>query len=194
MSYSIIKPPFLVEHETMTKKELREYFDWFQTMIPERIRELTHAVRGTFRFQNWEPDLTPESLDELGHWFVGQIEIRSRTEHEVQEIKNHSASPIKIPREELDDKTLSLAMDVGIYISQVFLKNHPTLRWDQPLKNNKYAHYGHAVLAGFRAGIYEDHFNPMHMMKVFAYDVAKKGKDAAGLQALYSIWEKKISK
>jgi hypothetical protein len=67
----------------------------------------------------------------------------------------------------LTDKTKSLATDVGMYVSQVFLRNHPSLKWEQPLGSKNYVDYGQPVVGGFgekRKG----QFNPVGIMLAHA--------------------------
>ncbi len=45
MSYAIIQPPFTLKFAEMSKKELKDYFDWFQKVLPQRLDELTRATR-----------------------------------------------------------------------------------------------------------------------------------------------------
>lgn len=105
----------------MPKKDLKEYFVWFQNILPQRLNELTNAVQQTPGFEVWHADLTPASLDRLGDWFAAQVETRPRTDAEIREIRDQSPYPIDIPAEDLTNRTFSLAMDVGMYVSQVFL-------------------------------------------------------------------------
>jgi hypothetical protein len=108
----------------MPKKELRRYYQWFMDVLPERIKELAAAVRETPGFESWQPDFTPASLDALGQWFAGQVETRSRTQGELQAIRDRLVFPMDIPAEELTNRTFSLAMDIGMYFSQVLMKNY----------------------------------------------------------------------
>jgi len=188
MSYAIIQPPFTLKFREMSNKELKDYFDWFQKVLPQRLDELTRAMRQVSGFDGWQPDLTPASLDLLGDWFASQVGMRSRTHDEVEEIASRSVYPIEIPGEELTNRTFSLAMDIGMYLSQVFLKNHPGLRWEQPFGNKKFVDYGQPVLAGFGAVP----FNPVRMLVTFAYGVASKKEGGQGLREIYDIWSKFI--
>jgi len=89
----------------MPKKELRRYYQWFMDVLPERIKELAAAVRETPGFESWQPDFTPRSLDALGQWFAGQVETRSRTQGELQAIRDRLVFPMDIPAEELTNRT-----------------------------------------------------------------------------------------
>ncbi len=62
MTYKIIQPPFTLEFDEMSKKELTDYFQWFLGIMPDRINELSTAVRLTPGFEAWRPDKTPASL------------------------------------------------------------------------------------------------------------------------------------
>jgi hypothetical protein len=188
MSYAIIQPPFTLKFREMSKKELKDYFDWFQKILPQRLDELTKAVREVPGFDGWQPDLSPASLELLGDWFASQVEIRPRTQDEIEEIESRSVHPIEIPSEELTNRTFSLAMDIGMYLSQVFLTCYPSLRWEQPFGSKRFVDYGQPVLAGFGAAP----FNPVYMMVTFAYGVASKKKSGKGLREIYDIWSKLI--
>jgi hypothetical protein len=188
MPYATIQPPFTLKFREMSKKELREYFHWFFEVLPKRTSALAEAVRESRGFETWEPDQTPGSLDMLGDWFATQVETRRRTEDERQEVASCSTHPIEIPGDELTNRTFSLAIDVGMYLSQVLLRNHPSLRWQQPLGSKKFIDYGQPVLVGFGAVS----FNPVRMLVTMAYALASKKETGKGLRDLYNIWSKMV--
>jgi hypothetical protein len=127
--YTIIAPPFSLKFQEMSKQELKDYNEWFHAQIPERLLILERAVHGTPGFEKWEMDKTPESLDMLGKWFAMQVETRERTEEEMAEVRAQIIDRFKgildIDTWELTNRTFSLAIDIGMYISQVFLQNIP---------------------------------------------------------------------
>ena len=188
MPYDTVQPRFTLRFREMSKQELRDYFRWFFDVLPTRIRELADAVRETTGFETWQPDETPASLDALGNWFASQAQTRQRTQQERQAIASRSTYPIEIPNEELTNRTFSLAMDIGMYLSQVLLKNHPSLQWEQPLGNKKFIDYGQPVLVGFGAVP----FNPVRMLVTLAYGLVIKKETEKGLRELYDIWSKMV--
>jgi hypothetical protein len=188
MPYTVIHPPFTLKFREMPKKELRRYYEWFMDVLPLRVNELANAVKQTPGFEAWESDCTPTSLDRLGEWFASQVETRNRTQSEFQTIQNRQIFQIDVPSEELTNRTFSLAMDIGMYFSQVLLKNHPSLKWEQPLKNKKFIDYGQPVLVKFSPGP----FNPAGMMVTFAYGLISKKKTGEGLRNIYNIWSKLV--
>jgi hypothetical protein len=184
MDYAIVKPPFPLRFRERSKSELETYRTWFHRVSPERIAELARAVESTRGFENWKPNLTPESLETLGKWFDGQVQTRKRTSVEVERIRATLAFPIDVPEEELTDRTYSLAMDIGMYFGDVILKNLPGTRWDQPLKNKKYIDYGQPVIMGFGTVP----LNPVGVLVTTAYGVSR-GKPSR-LRDLYDTWVK----
>jgi len=96
---------------------------------------------------------------------------------------------IDIPRDELSNRTFSLAIDVGMYLSEVLIKNHPSLRWGQEFGSKLSVDYGQPVLIGFGAVP----FNPVHMLVTLAYGLAGKKKNGEGLRQIYDIWSKLVS-
>jgi len=188
MTYAIIQPPFTLNFREMSKKELKDYFAWFQDVLPQRLDELSRAVQKTPGFETWQADFTPASLELLGRWFATQVETRPRTQDEIQEIESRLLFPIEVSGEDLTNRTFSFAVDTGMYLSQVFLKNHASLRWDQPFGNKKFVDYGQPVLEGFGAAP----FNPARMLVTLAYGIFGKRKDGSSLRNLYDIWAKMI--
>jgi len=138
MEYETIQPPFTKKFDEMSKTELKEYNRWFHQVLPERIQELVKAVKSTSGFEGWVPDFTPDSLYVLGDWLALQVETRqlSRAEYEqkYQEVNKGVRFPIDISDREMSIRTVSLAMDTGMYLSEVFLRNHATLSWTQTFK------------------------------------------------------------
>lgn len=189
MPYEIIQPPFTLKFDEMSKKELKDYFKWFQDVLPERINVLTQSVKETSGFETWRPDQSVTSLERLGEWFATQVQVRLRTEEERQEIASRSRFPIDIPNEELTNRTFSLAMDIGMYLSQVFLKNHPSLQWEQPFGSKKFVDYGQPVLVGFEGNV---PLNPVRIMVTLAYALADQTRTGNRLRELYDYWSHQV--
>lgn len=182
MAYSIIQPPFTLKFREMPKAELKSYFEWFMTVMPERLVELNAAVREAV--PTWAGDFSPESLDVLGKWFEGQVETRPKTQDEIDGLKAKLTFPIDVSGEQLTNRTFSLAMDIGMYFSQVVINNLEGTKWNQPLKNEKFADYGQPVIMGFGTVP----LNPVRIVVMAAYGVAKGKK--VQLRELYGTWAK----
>ena len=182
MSYTLIQLPFAIPFREMSKKQLDAYLVWFHQVLPGRIAELAQAIRGTPSYESWEADGTVESLDVLGRWFETQVETRKQTAEELEEVRAQLAFSIDIAEDELTHKTFSLSIDIGLYFSQVMVKNLASLRWDQPRKDRRDADYGQPVLVGFAWGP----LNPVRVIVATARKIADR--DPARLRELFNVW------
>jgi hypothetical protein len=186
-TYNLIRPPFrTLKFKEISRKELKDYKQWFLQVVPQRVEELTRSVTNSPGFEDWKADKTPDSLNSLGNWFRTQVKTRTHTQEEWDKIPVHV-------REwssggELTDRTISLCMDVGMYLSQVFVHNHPSLKWDQIFGSKRFVDYGQPVLVGFGKAP----FNPVRMMLTLAYGLAAKTKDGQRLRGIYDIWSNMI--
>jgi hypothetical protein len=189
MPYSVIQPPFRLKFGEMSKKELKEYSKWFQEMIPQRIEELAKAVKESLGFETWQADFSPGSLNKLGEWFQSQVTTRPRDEEELQKIAS-LPFPTEVPNRELTNRTISLAIDVGMYLSQVFRRQHPSLKWDTVLGSKQSIDYGQPVLLGFG----RVPFNPVRMMLTLAHGFVDRSRSDKGLREIYDIWSRMINK
>ena len=173
----------------MPKDELRAYHRWFLEHIPERVAELQKAVNETAGYESWRADGTPESLDVLGKWFAAEVETRSRTEKELDEIEADLPYPIAVSPSDLTNRTFSLAMDIGMSLSQVLMTNVPGLRWELPLGSPKFVDYGQPVLRG--SGLVP--LNPVGLIVTLAHGIARKTQSGQRLRELYDIWSRKLA-
>jgi hypothetical protein len=187
MEYKIIQPPFTLEFRIMSREVAKDYFDWFKEQIPVRIRILEQAVQSTAGYEDWEADDMPESLEKLGQWFYEHVETRKRTKGEKDAI--YSKAPkwfrsVEIQDWELTNRTLSLTMDIGMYLGRVFEKNLPGLKWVMVKKPKNDANYQQPVLVG--TGKRE--LNPVWILVVCAYSLADNTRGPERLRELYDIW------
>jgi len=188
VKYQILQPPFTLEFEKMNKKEASKYFNWFQEQIPIRTSILRIAVQSTTGFEHWNGDFSPDSLGMLGKWYAEQIETRKKTVKEIEEI--YADAPdwfreVDISNQELTNKTFSIAFDVGVYLSQVFIKNVEGLSWT--IEKRKTVNQNQPVLKGFVIFL-----NPIHIAVTTAYGLADETYKKVRLKELYYEWKKKI--
>lgn len=184
--YAIIHPPSAKPFHEMSRQELKKYFQWFFEVLPLRIAGLASVVRQSPGFETWDPDRKPDSLNALGEWFRINAATRPLTPEEVDDINKNLSFPIEFPKQELTNVTFSLAVDIGMYLSQVFLQECPFLRWEQPLDDKKFAYYGQPVLVGFGA----IPLNPVHIAVTLAYGLVDGSRGGERLRELYDYWSK----
>lgn len=189
--YRPVNPPFERPFKEMSKKELRAYFDWFLASISERMKELTAEVRRTVGYERWEPDCSPASLETLGTWYASQVEQRPLSVEEMAGDRaalpeKYSFLETELPRATLTYRALSLAFDIGVYLSQVLVKNCDGLSWQQVTSGKTYNDYGQPVLVGLK----RKRCSPLLLSIVLAEGLAKGTKEAGRLRELYDIWSR----
>jgi hypothetical protein len=184
-AYSTIQPPFTLKFRQMSRKELRAYFQWFQEITPERIEQLACIVRSSPGFENWQADYSPQSLNALGDWFATQTETRPRTQEEIDTFNVQAPFPIEISDRELTNRTFSLAMDIAMYLNQVFLRNNPELKWDQPFGGKTNSDYGQPVLVGFQGR--DLSLNSVRVLITLAYSLQSKDRSGGRLREIYDL-------
>jgi hypothetical protein len=183
-TYKTIEPPFAsLKFREMSKKELVDYNRWFLDVLPERIDELGKAVNSSPGFGDWKPTYLPDSLNTLGKWFAAQVQTRQHTPEELSSIPSHVMEWVS--EGELTNQTISLSMDVGMYLGQLLLLNNPSLKWDQIFGSRKFIDYGQPVLVGFKGDV---PLNPVHIVVTLAYGLAKKARDSKDLRKIYDTW------
>ena len=146
--------PIDYDFQSKTKEELKLYAKWFEENKESRLQELIKAVKTTKGYENWEADYSPESLKMLGKWFEENVETEKLSEEEYKEKRAAVPDYIEIQDWDITIKTRSLAVDIGIYFGEVFIKNHKGLKWEQYLTRSKYhMDKGHMVIKGFGKGL-----------------------------------------
>ena len=172
----------------LSKEEAKQYFDWFLQQIPIRITQLNEYINKSTEYENWTPDNSPESLIQLGEWFSKKISTRVRTHDEIQEIYSNLGKfqgVITIPENDLSHESFSLAIDIGMYLSQVLLNNVPGLHWELMSKPKNSFFYNHPVIKSTGKMICD----PINLSIVFAYGLIKRTCQASRLKEIYEIWK-----
>ena len=179
-----MQPPFTLKFRDMSDDDLRDYRRWLFESMPPRLVELQGAVNSDPNFRTWKPDHSRASIEALGQWLSHQVETRARTAEEIDRIKGSAAFDFSVPAEELTNRTFSLAMDAGMYFGEALRSQYPHLKWDQPLKNKKFADFGQVVLVGFgRASL-----NPVRILVTYCYGIASGKQIPKRLDEVYGYW------
>ena len=186
LTYRDIQPPFAtLRFREMSQRDLKEYSRWFHEVAPQRIAELAEAVKQSVGYEHWFPNYTPDSLDGLSRWLATQVSTRSKTEDESRESVERLPHPEYESNQQLTDRSISLAFDIGMFLSEVLLRNHPSLKWGQLFGSRKSIDYGQPVLLGFRGKV---PFNPVRMLTTLEYGLTRGSKTGNELREIYDIW------
>ncbi len=131
IKYSYLNPAILSEN---SKETWAAYKKWFLNIKDERIIELALEIQRTSDYSGWSADHTIESIASLSAWFPKVIGSRRPTSAEkawiLQNVPHGPGRNMSL-KYQLNEKTLSLCFDVGIYIGETVIKHNPTLKWKQ---------------------------------------------------------------
>ena len=151
--YRPFRPPKRLDFTGWSRQEARSYFEWFTERIPERMGELRRTIERLKH--DCSLDGTPDSLICLGEILLSRVSTRAstpeETAQEATELPQQLRPFVEIEEWQLTEETLSLCVDVGIYLAEVLRSTHPDLRW--ALWTRKTVDYNRPVLVGFQGNV-----------------------------------------
>ena len=188
--YEIIKLPVESRLRVMSDDESILLFDWVLSNQYERIDQLVSYVNVTTDHY-FGADCTPESLKVLGEWFSRMIRTRPKSDEEIE--KERAGLPAslhyQIDDREFTENTYSLILDIALYFSQVFLRNHPQIAWEICKSGSMNVDYNQPVLTGFG----KKHLNPVRIIDVAAGGMHSGKHSGHRLFELYEIWKRYLA-
>lgn len=147
MSYSLMIAPFdFANHKSiaarqffdpyaffeLTPRRAKEYFLWYEQQFSGRIAMLWEYMKQE-RPESQPFDYSPESLLPLWEWYETKIKqvpmSRKEIEYEVSIKPKWMESIVRGNTMKFTDETLSLALDISIYLGETVVKNYPNLHW-----------------------------------------------------------------
>jgi hypothetical protein len=126
----------------------------------------------------------------LGEWFAAEVSTRPHTKEEIAELQASSpmlSSPSPV---QLTNRSLSLAIDVGMYFARTLERTYPQLTWKQFLDNKRFVDYGQPVLIGFGPVP----LNPVRVAITLAYGIARGTKSGKRLGEIFDYWAHQVTK
>ncbi len=146
--YPPISPPAGIPARPVdsTKRQLRELFAWFQSVIPERLAILQSAIRATPAGASWAADNSLESLRGLDEWFLDHVAFIPRQTPEPIRLRGRQVATVDY---DLTGETFTRSFDCGICWGQSLIASDPAFKWDVLLNVSvRNTSYGHAVVRG----------------------------------------------
>lgn len=172
----------------LTPKQAKEYFLWYKSEIPNRIALLWEYMKQE-RPEAESFDYSPESLIPLWEWYETKIEQVPMTAKEVESrvriFPKYLESEIRKNTKKFTDKTLSLALDISIYLGEVVVKNHPHLRWNYRTRPKREVSVYRPVIDGLN---YKMTFEPTRIVFVQMLKSVEK-QNINHLYHIYCHWE-----
>ncbi len=187
MNYELMAPPFeMKEFDEMNKKEAKEHFEWYINEIPNRI-EILKNIYEEFGGKKENLDYSINSLEGLWKWYLKNVEIIDKSEKEILDEK--SELPEWLKDEEIIPKKISItwlaiAMDISMYLGEVFVRNNPQLKWTFITKPKRIMHVNRPVIGDFK----NDKMDTRHILYILTLKIIKHTTDEKALLNLYNVW------
>jgi hypothetical protein len=195
MHYQPVSTRLVRSPRDLTESEQKAYFNWFITVISQRVEQLAKLVCSTSGFSNWEPNKRPDSLPVVHQWLcviVKSPELLRAEDRDVQ--KKLDILAYEWPyRESPSDPVVitSAAFDIGIYLGEVFREKHANVDWwlcKTKLDGLLRGDYGQPVLINFGA---RQQLNPFQLVKGIVSSILN-GYPIRALDELYANWSNYI--
>jgi len=131
--YKMQIPPFPVKSfDLLTTRQAKEIFKWYTDDIPARLDQLQKCidadVNGTVQLTRGKDSLRP-----LWSWLVANIQLQELTESDLKEsldaVPKWLHEYIVAGKYKLTTESLSIGMDVAIYLGEVFVHEFPQIYW-----------------------------------------------------------------
>lgn len=185
-------PPELADRPPWEWKasEGRSYFTWFLSEVPQRLAQLANVVSSSTPDLAGVLRLSPESLVPLGTWFCSVVTACTKGEDQVtRELSAMSERARRMGVEDwaLTTESLSIAVDLGIYLGEVFIKQDPRLRWELCTRPKRDVSYNQPVLEGGKMRL-----DPIQLVVVLAYGIARGNRGPNDLADLYHGWFERV--
>ncbi len=187
MNYELMAPPFEIkEFYEMNKKEAKEHFEWYISEIPHRI-EILKNIYEELGGKKENLDYSINSLEDLWKWYLKNVQIIDKSEKEILEEKEALPEWLKnekIMLKKISIPWLAIAMDISIYLGEVFVRNNPQLQWTFVTKPKKIIHVNKPVIGDFK----NDKMDTRHILYVLTLKIVNNTTNEKALLNLYNVW------
>lgn len=123
-------------------------------------------------------------------WLVANIQLQELTESDLKEsldaVPKWLHEYIVAGKYKLTTESLSIGMDVAIYLGEVFVHEFPQIYWGFFTKPKSRVSVNEPVLLGFENGL---DMNPRRIVDTLMWQCAN-GKSSEGLYEAFEIWSK----
>ena len=197
--YEHVVRPLRTEIRLLSEEETQLYFEWYTSIIEERIDYLRS-------YSNIRLDFTSRSLIKLWDWFLKNAKIEPTPQarlDEVERVYREANSPFvreasKILSVQFSTESEYMIQDIAMYWGQVFVKNHPEIYWSYYTKPKTDVFRNSPVLLGFPNAEFPDRpgvaFCPGYMVKVQASRLFRNVAYKKDLYEIHLRWEDKLKK
>ncbi|WP_049827767.1 hypothetical protein [Paenibacillus polymyxa] len=168
----------------MSKNEAKKHFNWFKQQIPSRLEQLG-------AFSQIHLDYSDRSLIDIWEWYLGNIQIQSKSASELDEEHSETEEGLKsyIYENKLATKSQAFTLDIAIYLGEVVKSNHIGLDWGVVFKPKSYISVNRPVITGLTM---ETDMDVIMIVTNKMYSILKRQRNPNALFDIYHTWEEFI--
>lgn len=194
--------------EKLTKKEAKEYFDWFISHVDERSDYLRQKVSEGLNIPIETLDFSIESLIFIWRWFLKIVELKKTPRSVLRGLRKElkaNGEPKEFIKDMIRENSRELSIfsryvirDIGMYVGKMFVTNYQALRWDYHTDKKKDCFANMPQIFGFVDSNYnppfELQFDPIHYTEMEASNLFDNSQDEKDLYHMYMRWVQWIPK
>ena len=194
VQYDLLVSPFGYDYYHMTAKQAAGNFEWFLSVIPQRMEYLKNRCALDLRIPVEKLDFSAASLIPIWRWFLKTARIEKTPKEEL--IKMEEGAKIFgesfINLEQFTVATQFIMKDIGMYIGQSYVLNYPKLHWHYYTKPKNEINAKQPIIAGF---YFKDQYtegdaivNPMNFVDGAAANIYDKTQKETDIYDFYMQW------
>ncbi len=149
--YKLCLPPYGYDYYNMTVKQARAQYEWFISVIPERVNYLKKRCAEDLKIKPDLLDYSADSLKLLWEWFIGVARVEKTPPDELEKMKEAAKvfGESFINYKQFTVVTQYIMRDIAVYIGESFVNNYPKLKWTYCNLPKNYVNSREPVISGF---------------------------------------------
>ena len=194
-----VPPPHIsLNFTSFTKRQAKEYFAWYLSVLSERVEYLSQKCSKDLRVPLSSFDCSPESLILIWRWFIKKSKIEKTPREELEKMTFYARifGESYINKEQYTVVSQFIMHDIGMYLGKTFIKNYPVLKWDYHTKpknghdTNQPVIYG--FLVSFKEETYDWYVNPIDIVEGCANNYFTGKRSETDLYDGYKFWARRV--
>jgi hypothetical protein len=192
MDYQPMIPPFEEKpFKDMDKTEAQTYFDWYISVIPERLEMLREYYEVSGGGSQELLNFNPESLTPLWKWYIPLMKMEKKSKDELrlefQQYPKWLKSEVLKGKFKISTASKAIADDISIYFAEVVIKNFSKAKWGFMTKPKSYIAVNQPILICFNNNT---SLEPELLIQNLCYKIMDGEKKSNALFDLFKVWEK----
>ncbi len=168
-----------------TPEEIQDYYQWFSLIKIERLANLCG-----FLFSNQQDCLDERNLGVIEMFLLNSVSTMHKPKEQFKTESEQIPAALKPYAKPddyiLDNRTISICFDVGIYLGDLVISMDNKIKWDLET-NDEFADFGQPILAKRSCKL---KINPFRVVKNIAATVFEETYGERNIYTVFEAWKK----